>query len=164
MLTICSYRPKTKEELFNLRHSSARNVVERIFGVLKGRFRILSLAPQYSLQIQARIPAALSALHNFIRIHTRYDEAADEDDLEDDADAGDDQDSGGDNFNLANNFNDDESAKAWRDDIANAMWIDYQEVLRTRVADDDAMDVDDGDGNMDDDEDCEYESSSNDSE
>ena len=27
-------RPKNKEELFNLRHSSARNAVERIFGVL----------------------------------------------------------------------------------------------------------------------------------
>ena len=32
------YRPKTKEELFNLRHASARNVIERIFGVLKCRF------------------------------------------------------------------------------------------------------------------------------
>jgi len=53
--------------LFNLRHSSARNVVERIFGVLKRRFRILLLAPGYSLDIQARIPASLCAIHNFIR-------------------------------------------------------------------------------------------------
>jgi hypothetical protein len=58
-----------KEELFNLRHASARNVIERIFGVLKRRFRILLLAPEYSMEIQARIPAALCAIHNFIRTH-----------------------------------------------------------------------------------------------
>jgi len=62
-------RPANKEELFNLHHSSARNVIERIFGVMKHRFRILLLAPEYSLEIQARIPAALAAIHNFIRSH-----------------------------------------------------------------------------------------------
>lgn len=69
------HRPKNKEELFNLRHASARNVIERIFGVLKRRFRILLLAPEYSLEIQARIPAALCAIHNFIRTHDSADEA-----------------------------------------------------------------------------------------
>jgi hypothetical protein len=59
--------PANKEELFNLRHASARNVIERIFGVLKRRFRILVSPPEYSMEIQARIPAALCALHNFIR-------------------------------------------------------------------------------------------------
>jgi hypothetical protein len=59
--------PENKEELFNLRHASARNVIERIFGILKRRFRILVLPPEYSMEIQARIPAALCALHNFIR-------------------------------------------------------------------------------------------------
>jgi hypothetical protein len=31
-------RPRNKEELFNLRHSSLRNVLERIFGVIKKNF------------------------------------------------------------------------------------------------------------------------------
>ena len=31
-------RPANREELYNLRHSSARNVVERIFGILKRRY------------------------------------------------------------------------------------------------------------------------------
>ena len=62
-------RPTTKEELFNLRHTSACNVIERIFGVLKHQFCILLLAPKYSLEIQAQIPAALCAVHNFIRVH-----------------------------------------------------------------------------------------------
>ena len=57
------------EELFNLRHASARNVIEHIFGVLKRRFRILVHPPEYSMDIQARLPPALAALHNFIRIH-----------------------------------------------------------------------------------------------
>src|ERR1700732_1149288 len=65
----CNYRPLNKEELFNLRHASLRNVIEHIFGVLKRRFRILLLPPEYSLAIQARIPVAISAIHNFIRAH-----------------------------------------------------------------------------------------------
>jgi hypothetical protein len=61
-----SYSPIDKEELFNLRHASARNVIERMFGVLKERFTILQLAPGYNKEIQARIPVALGAIQNFI--------------------------------------------------------------------------------------------------
>jgi hypothetical protein len=43
--------------------------VERIFGVLKRRFIILTRPPEYSMEIQARIPPALTATHNFIRDH-----------------------------------------------------------------------------------------------
>ena len=70
--------PVNKEELFNLRHASARNVIERIFGVLKRCFRILLLAPEYNLEIQARIPAALCSIHNFIRTHDASDQLEDE--------------------------------------------------------------------------------------
>ena len=62
-------RPVNKEELFNLQHASACNVIEHIFGMLKHQFCILLLAPEYSLEIQARIPAALCAVHNFIWDH-----------------------------------------------------------------------------------------------
>jgi hypothetical protein len=34
----------------------------------------LLLAPEYSLEIQARLPAALAAIHNFIMHHTPHDE------------------------------------------------------------------------------------------
>jgi hypothetical protein len=61
------HRPANTQELFNLRHASARNVVERIFGVLKRRFKILIMPPEYSMSIQKLIPPALCALHNFIR-------------------------------------------------------------------------------------------------
>ena len=67
-------RPQNKEELFNLRHSSARNAIECIFGVLKRWFRILLLAPEYSLEVQARLPASLAPVHNFISIHQPNDQ------------------------------------------------------------------------------------------
>jgi hypothetical protein len=70
----CSKRPQTKEELFNLHHASARNVIERIFGVLKKCYWILLLAPEYKMNLQAHIPAALCALHNFIKIHEPEEE------------------------------------------------------------------------------------------
>ena len=60
-------RPRNERELFNLRHSSLRNVIERIFRVLKRQWRILDSPPEYDMHIQARVPAALCTVHNFIR-------------------------------------------------------------------------------------------------
>jgi len=58
--------PQTKEELWNLHHSQLRNVIERIFGVLRRRFRILNTTPEYNLTIQAQLILVVCALHNFI--------------------------------------------------------------------------------------------------
>ena len=44
-------------------------MIERIFGVLKQKFCILHLAPEYTLEVQARIPAALATIHNFTHRH-----------------------------------------------------------------------------------------------
>ena len=44
-------------------------MIERIFGVLKKRFKVLLLAQEYSLASQAQIVPALAALHNFIVTH-----------------------------------------------------------------------------------------------
>ncbi|KAG6327789.1 hypothetical protein ID866_11300, partial [Astraeus odoratus] len=62
------YRPLNKEELFNLHHASAQNMIKHIFGVLKHHFEIL-LPLKYDINIQAMIPAALSVIHNFILSH-----------------------------------------------------------------------------------------------
>ena len=62
-------RPATKEELFNLRHATLRNAIERIFGIVKNRFVILQHGSDYHMKYQVRIPPACCALHNFIRIH-----------------------------------------------------------------------------------------------
>jgi len=90
------------------------------------------LAPRYSLEIQARIPSALAAIHNYICEHSDADDDnplkvnggdtvnashwhEDSNDLEDD----------GPTFN---NDNVDER----RDQIARAMWDDYQKVCEER--------------------------------
>lgn len=59
-------RPQNKEELFNLRHSKLRNAIERIFGIIKARFKILTLPRAFKLTTQAQVVVALSVLHNIL--------------------------------------------------------------------------------------------------
>ena len=123
-------RPRNPKELFNLRHASARNVIERIFGVLKRRFRILQLPPEYDISIQALIPSALAALHNFIREYDPEEigeiEISDDEEplLESVGELG------------AGPVTRDETlrANARRDQIADAMWEQYQTYLERRTA------------------------------
>ena len=60
-------QPEGKEEIFNYAHSSLRNVIERCFGVLKMKWRILREIPSYATHNQSQIIVACCALHNFIR-------------------------------------------------------------------------------------------------
>ena len=60
-------RPRNKEEIFNLRHSQLRNVIERTFGSLKRRFAILQGQPEYPMVSQVKLVVVLAGLHNFIR-------------------------------------------------------------------------------------------------
>jgi DDE superfamily endonuclease len=123
------YRPVNKEELFNLRHASARNVIERIFGILKRRFRILLIAPEYSLEIQARIPAALCAVHNFIRTHNPNDELV-ESDLHDTMP--DDHDSSHGIASVVPATTEVDYPSSRRDFIAQQMWDDYVRICNER--------------------------------
>ncbi|XP_048131248.1 putative nuclease HARBI1 [Rhodamnia argentea] len=66
-------RPRTARELFNHRHSSLRNVIERSFGALKNRFSILRHMPPFIVRKQARIVIACCALHNYIRDQDKMD-------------------------------------------------------------------------------------------
>ncbi|KAF8804012.1 hypothetical protein BYT27DRAFT_7108281, partial [Phlegmacium glaucopus] len=110
-------------------HASLCNIIERIFGVLKWRFRILLLPPEYSLDIQARVPAALAATHNFIHTH--------------DADADDEEDAlteSGDDFSYGHFNEDDTSTFAYDneevdgqwDQISQEMWDDYRRECEER--------------------------------
>ena len=64
---LSSQKPTNYKELFNLRHASLRNVIERIFGILKRKYQILRRAPEYLFETQTRIIIACCALHNFVR-------------------------------------------------------------------------------------------------
>jgi len=57
-------RPESPEEPFNLRHSSARNVIERILGVVKNRFKILDRGCSFDIHIQSGVVLALCTLPN----------------------------------------------------------------------------------------------------
>lgn len=61
--------PQTKEELFNLWHAQLRNVIECIFGVVKGKYPILKQPPPFALHIQVALVPALAAVYNFLASH-----------------------------------------------------------------------------------------------
>jgi hypothetical protein len=135
---LIKYRPANYKELYNLRHTSARNVVERIFGVIKHRWTILTRPPHYDMKVQAKIPSALVTLHNFIPEHDEtdldrwiIDEQA-QDNLpgsrwEQEIDFG----------CLASSARvsaaEKRQAETMRDDIAKAMWDDYLQYLADRM-------------------------------
>ncbi|CAN1237176.1 Putative nuclease HARBI1 [Linum grandiflorum] len=116
--------PRGRDELFNFRHSSLRNVIERCFGVLKARFPILKFMRSYSFKKQTRIVIACCAIHNFIKIHAEGDPLLeefgnyeDEDHILEEP--------------VAAIQYDNSSARARemaerREEIANKMWADYQ--------------------------------------
>jgi hypothetical protein len=114
--------------LFNLRHASLRNAIEHIFGVLKQRFRILLIAPEYNLEIQARIPAALCAIHNFIQEHDPNDG-----ELEEGRDAFD-EGLGNEGGPPAPEDGTLAVANLLQNQIAQDMWVQYQQVLTERGA------------------------------
>ncbi|XP_023636147.1 putative nuclease HARBI1 [Capsella rubella] len=118
--------PETPHELFNHRHASLRNVIERIFGIFKSRFLIFKTAPPFPYKTQTEIVLACVALHNFLRKHCRSDEFLTQE--------------VGDEANMENNTpledfqnneevfetqdQERESANIWREAMAQQMWSD----------------------------------------
>ncbi|TYK19867.1 retrotransposon protein [Cucumis melo var. makuwa] len=70
--------PTNAKEYFNMKHSSARNVIEHAFGVLKGRWTILRGKSYYPLQVQCRTILACVLLHNLINREMTYCEDVDD--------------------------------------------------------------------------------------
>ncbi|KAG6530162.1 hypothetical protein ZIOFF_012384 [Zingiber officinale] len=56
-----------------MKHSKARNVIERCFGLLKGRWKILASPSFFSIQTQIRIIMACCLMHNLIRKFMNFD-------------------------------------------------------------------------------------------
>lgn len=127
-VALAGKKPTTREELFNLRHSSLRNVVERIFGVTKRRFQIFKHAPEYNLDVQSSLVFAITALHNFIRSHQLQEDIYDREEelaekergsssenvLEEDI-----------NTHANTSKGDGKRMNEFRDKLAEQMWQDY---------------------------------------
>ncbi|KAK5819830.1 hypothetical protein PVK06_024859 [Gossypium arboreum] len=60
--------PIVLQEIFNRIHSSLKSCIERAFGILKVRWKILAKMPIYSSQDQNRIICVAFALYNYIRL------------------------------------------------------------------------------------------------
>ncbi|KAL4327951.1 hypothetical protein AHAS_Ahas13G0151400 [Arachis hypogaea] len=59
--------PRNYQEYFNRVHSSARNIIERCFGLLKKRWSILRSPSFYPLKTQSQIIISCCLLQNFIQ-------------------------------------------------------------------------------------------------
>lgn len=117
------YSPENCQELFNLRHSSLRNAIERIFGILKSRFKILTQQLEFPFPVQVQLVKVLCCLHNIIRLIGGDDVFDEEWEMNntDETDI-----SKNDNVERrAITVTQANEAKAKRDDIANRMWINY---------------------------------------
>ena len=66
--------PHNAKKLFNLRQSSLRYVIERMYDVLKRRFPILVKMSPYPFEFQSNIVHCTFLLHNFIRLNQLYED------------------------------------------------------------------------------------------
>ncbi|KAG6483299.1 hypothetical protein ZIOFF_059943 [Zingiber officinale] len=81
-------RPEIAKEYFNMKHSRARNVIERCFGLLNGRWKILASPSFFPMQTQVRIIIACCLLHNLICKFMSHDPQECIPDEDDDSDRG----------------------------------------------------------------------------
>ncbi|GMI75413.1 hypothetical protein like AT5G41980 [Hibiscus trionum] len=113
------HRPENAKELFNLRHSSVRTTVERVFGILKKRFRVLDAEPFWDFQTQVDIVLACCIIHNHIMGVDPNDLINEELYEEDESNL---------IISTLTQREEREEAREWaakRDEIAQAMWTDY---------------------------------------
>ena len=119
-------RPADYKELFNLRHSALRNVVERIFGIMKKRFPILVKMASYSFVFQCDLVYCCMLLQNFIRMDQIFEDIFD---LWEDVELPPVEN------NIQREFENLAQAgqlNQWRDSIALPMWEAYQDEVRNR--------------------------------
>jgi hypothetical protein len=77
-------KPENAKELFNLQHSLLRNVIERIFGVLKRQWKILGgKGCEYLINTQRDLFCALIGLYNFGKQYSEDDQFEDEEVIKD---------------------------------------------------------------------------------
>ncbi|KAL8547944.1 hypothetical protein ACS0TY_007300 [Phlomoides rotata] len=117
-----SRSPQNSQEYFNMKHTRARNVVERVFGLLKMRWGILRSPSWYPIKTTNQIIMACCYIHNYIRTEM------DVDPLENGLDASmcdgdiDDEDNNGD---MVASLDTSAEWTAWRDNLVHSMWDDW---------------------------------------
>lgn len=111
--------PQNMHEFFNYKHSKARNVIERTFGLLKGRWGILRSAAYYPIKTQNKLIMACCLIHNYIRTVMPIDP---QELLNNEFDEGE----HGEDADFVDAVECSQQWTNWRDNLANSM---YQEFL-----------------------------------
>ncbi|KAJ9540575.1 hypothetical protein OSB04_027081 [Centaurea solstitialis] len=111
------HQPTTPKEFFNMKHSSARNVIERCFGMLKAKWGILRDNSYYPIDSKVRIIMACCLLHNFLMREMPIDPFDNEDEV--DEGTGDLAGEDGDNINVVGTSNE---WTIFRDNLAQSMF------------------------------------------
>lgn len=114
-----SARPQSPDEMFNMRHTKARNVIERAFGIMKMRWGILRTASYYPVKVQNRLIMACFLIHNFIRNEMAHDPIEDLVDEHGDEGANEDHDQEDDYVDAVENT---AEWNQFRDALAHDMW------------------------------------------
>ncbi|KAI7933627.1 hypothetical protein MJO29_016772 [Puccinia striiformis f. sp. tritici] len=129
----CSLKPANPKELFNLRHASLRNVVKRIFGCLKAKFKILTTPSEHNVYSQVQLVYAITMLWNFLRRHDQYEDIPE---VDEEAQVNQEED---DNLNSAatgtpyrRSRADDTAMISKRNRLAEKMWNQYQHYTSER--------------------------------
>ena len=112
--------PENEQELFNLRHSLLRTTIERGFGVLKKRFRVLDAEPFWSFPTQVKVVLACCVVHNHIMGVEPNDHIME--DAMNEVESSDHQQG---TQSRRESVEDSRSWNAKRDEICQAMWCDY---------------------------------------
>ena len=111
-------KPQNAKELYNLRHSSLRNAIERIFGVVKKGFPILVVMRSFEFSFQCDLGLCALMSHNFIRLNQLYEDEFYQGQIDDDQ-----PDDVNDEVEIVGNAR---ALNEWRNGIATAMWEEYQ--------------------------------------
>ncbi|XP_057760796.1 uncharacterized protein LOC130981201 [Arachis stenosperma] len=112
--------PRNYQEYFNRVHSSARNIIERCFGLLKKRWSILRSLSFYPLKTQSQIIIACCLLQNFIRKSMEMDPKEEGSILDEFMPDGDEEQDG--MIDVVENTNE---WTHWRDNIATEMYEEW---------------------------------------
>ncbi|KAL0429056.1 UNVERIFIED_CONTAM: hypothetical protein Sradi_0531600 [Sesamum radiatum] len=111
--------PQNPQEYFNLKHSSASNVIERAFGLLKVRWAVLRSPSYYPIKTQNKIILACCLLHNFIRAEMPNDPF--ELEIIEPPECGVES-----NVGYISSIDHSNSWSTWRDDLASSMYHEWR--------------------------------------
>jgi hypothetical protein len=119
LIYIILSRPWNYKELFNFWHAQLRNMIERIFGVMKRHFWVLLLTKEYLIETQVQLVSALTVVHNFIHLFNPRDKELNTTHIPRETSCTDSE-------NMRLPADDQGNALRHREDIVQAMWRDYE--------------------------------------